>query len=166
MGTMSYYLGRYEEAAQAYTEAIRLAPEDHRVWGYLGDANKQIPGKSGEMREAYRKAISLAAAELLINESDSGRIADLAHYHASLGDPARATRLIADALAEDPADGNVYYSAALVYAQAGDNEKAVAAVEQAILKGFPDFLVIRDPQLEPLKDNEKFQRLIQSTATP
>lgn len=166
MGTMSYYLGRYEEAAQAYTEAIRLAPEDHRVWGYLGDANKQIPGKSREMREAYRKAISLAASELLINESDSGRIADLAQYHASLGDPARATRLIADALAEDPADGNVYYSAALVYAQAGDTEKAVAAVEQAILKGFPDFLVIRDPQLEPLKDNEKFQRLIQSTATP
>ena len=166
MGTMSYYLGRYEEAAEAYSEAIKLAPEDHRVWGFLGDAYRQIPEKRAEMNEAYRNAISLAGAELLINESDAGRLADLAYYHASLGDAARAKRLIVSALAENPTDSDVYYSAGLVYSLYGNIEEAVAAVEKAIENGFPVFLLTREPQLEPLKTNEKFQRLVGPIATP
>ena len=165
VGTMSYYLGRYEEAAQAYTEAIRLAPDDHRVWGHLGDANQQIPGKGREMQEAYRKAISLAGAELLINESDAGKISLLAHYHASLGDTARATRLIGSALEDNPSDADVYYTAALVYAQAGDIDAAVTAAETAIGQGYPDFLIAREPLFQSLQSNERFQKLIAAAST-
>ena len=116
------------------------------------------------MREAYRKAISLAGAELLINESDVGRVADLAHYHAVLGDAARAERLIASAIDAGTDDPSVYYSAAVVYAQSGDIDKAIDSVETALEHGYPVFLIEKEPLLLPLQSSEQFLRLVEPVA--
>ena len=133
IGSLYYYNGvsdpgLYEDAAAIYREAIRLAPQDHRVWGNLGDAASQIKGPDAalEAKAAYGQALELAAAELERLKADQGSAAPkdgastpaltfttvaVAHYAAGMGDEAKARAAIAsyaNALAgngERPIDG-------------------------------------------------------------
>ena len=41
LGTVYYFMGRFQDAVPMYRKATELAPEDHRVWGNLADASSR-----------------------------------------------------------------------------------------------------------------------------
>jgi TolB-like protein/tetratricopeptide (TPR) repeat protein/tRNA A-37 threonylcarbamoyl transferase component Bud32 len=159
VGTISFYLGRFGEAAAMYERAVELAPKDHRNWGALGDAYAAAPGGEPRARAAYEKAIELCKERLRVNAADSSAIAELAHYHASLGHAKEARQLAAEALKVDPDSAYVHYNAALVNAHLGQPDAALDEIERAIAHGYQRNLLPRDPGLEPIRGRPRFQAL-------
>ncbi|HEY6002990.1 MAG TPA: tetratricopeptide repeat protein, partial [Anaeromyxobacter sp.] len=159
VGTSSFYLGRLAEAAAMYERAVELAPKDHRNWGNLGDAYASAPGGAAKARAAYEKAIELCTERLRVNASDASAIAELAHYHASLGHAKEARQLVARALKVDPDSAYVHYNAALVNARLDDPNAALDEIERAVALGRQRQLLARDPGLEPIRDRPRFQAL-------
>jgi TolB-like protein/Flp pilus assembly protein TadD len=162
-GTSYYYLGRTADAAAMYERAVELAPEDHRVRGNLADAYAHA-GREAGAADAYRRAAALVAERLRVNPADAGAASDLAHYEASLGRAARARRLAADAVGGAPDDPYVRYNAALVAARLGDPGGALDAVEAAVARGYPRFLLRHDPGLASLRDQARFAALLPPSA--
>jgi tetratricopeptide (TPR) repeat protein len=63
----------------------------------------------------------------------------------------------------DPDCTAAYYDLACYYSLQAKREQALAAMEMALCKGFCDFdWVLRDPDLEGLRQNPEFQLLLQS----
>jgi TolB-like protein/Tfp pilus assembly protein PilF len=158
-GTSLYYLGRFDAAAAMYQKALELVPDDYQMWGNLGDARAQSPGGESDAGEAYRKALKLGEGRLRINPTDSETKADLAPYHAALGHPEQARRLIGEALEQDP--GNIYahYNDALVHVRLGEPEPALAALERAVELGYPRQLLPGDAGLKSLRPHPRFAAL-------
>lgn len=84
----------------------------------------------------------------------TGRVADSA-------DAARMAVLL------DPDCAPAYYDLACYYSLAGEEAKALAALENALSRGFCDFeWVGRDPDLEGLRGRPEFRNLLNTYASP
>lgn len=160
VATSYYYLGRFVDAAGMYERGVELAPRDHRIWGNLGDAWGQAPGREAEAGLAYRKAVALAEERLRINPADARVRSDLAHYHARLGHAERARHLAAEALRQDPRNAYVHYNAALVNVRLGATGAALDELEQAVTLGHERHLLRLEPGLERLRGQARFEALL------
>ncbi len=79
-----------------------------------------------------------------------------------LDDSADAARM---AVLLDPDCAPAHYDLACYYALAGKGEKALAALESAITRGFCDFeWAGRDPDLEAIRDLPEFRGLLESSS--
>jgi serine/threonine-protein kinase len=159
-GTSYFYLGRFADAAAMYERAAELAPGDHRLWGNLADAYARVAGREADALAAYAKAVTLGEERLRLNPADANAIADLAHYHASLGHAEKARQLGSEALRRDPKNAYVHYNAALVSARLGQNEQALEEIERAVALGHQRHLLPRDPGLESIREHPRFQALL------
>jgi tetratricopeptide (TPR) repeat protein/DNA-binding winged helix-turn-helix (wHTH) protein len=158
MGLMYYYLGRPQEAIEAQRRSVDLAPNDHLAWSNLGDA-LWMGGRKEEAQQAFGTAERLANAALDVNPNDPGYIMDLAWITAMLDRPRDARILIDRALAALPDDPYGHYYSGLIRLRAGDPDGALADFEAALERGYPVNLLIRDPQLQPIRDDRGFQRM-------
>jgi len=157
-GTMYFYAGEYERAAEHYRQALELAPEDYRAWGGLGDALQAQDDATAA--EAYREAARFAQGEFELNNADAMVRADLAHYQARLGNESRARALIGEAIEAQPADMYIRYNGALVFAQLGDAPLALENLAQAVKLGYQVDLLPVDPGLRSLQDMPEFTALM------
>jgi len=67
----------------------------------------------------------------------------------------------------DPEDAGVAYNVACLYALEGVNDKALDALEQALRAGFGDRdWISHDPDLASLRDDPRFQSLVEHVGTP
>ena len=164
-GTMYFYLGDFERAIERYVNAANLAPNDHRVWGNLGDAY-YFQGDQKQVAEvAYKRAIELGESLLEINVDDVQVISDMALYCARIGDTARALELDARATSQGPGIMYVHYNSALIHVQFGELDKALAALERAVELSYERELLQIDPALQPLRDHERFRQLVSNNRT-
>jgi len=145
-GTNYYYAGRYGDAVAMFEQATRLAPEDHQLWGNLGDAYRRTPGQGDLARGAYANAVELARGALRINPDSAATRTALAYYLARQGQTTEAATELATA--GDAPEGDLYshYYAALVYKELGDLAAAVAQTRGAIQSGYPVTLLSADPE--------------------
>jgi TolB-like protein/Flp pilus assembly protein TadD len=60
LGTVSFLMKNFEQAATMYRRAVELTPNDFELWGALGDAYRNMPGREGDADTSYEKAIELA----------------------------------------------------------------------------------------------------------
>jgi len=162
-GTMYYYLGKMDLAAERYTEALILAPEDYRTWSALGDAYFEIDGFAAEAEAAYRRALELCEERLSVNPSDATAMVMAGHSLARLGEKDRSLALAERATAIAPDELSVNYYSAVIFAHLGDRERALQAVEQAVTLNYETRMLARDPGLAVLRGDPRFQEL---TAPP
>ncbi|MBS0578398.1 MAG: tetratricopeptide repeat protein [Proteobacteria bacterium] len=160
LGTVYYFLGRQADAARSYTKASELAPEDHRVWGNLADAQWQTEGARAQAQENYRRAAELAQRGLEVNPQDAVSWMQLAYYRTRAGDGTHAERYSARALALAAKDPTVQYYAALIALQHGDRGGALEALARAVEFGYPPQLVSAAPDFASLRGEPRFRRLI------
>ena len=160
VGSSYFYLGRFGEAAAMFEKAVALGPQDHRLWGNLADARAEMPGRAADAREAYQKAAALGEHRLRINPADGQATAELAHYHARLGHPERARRLVGDALRREDSSPYVHYYAALVFTRSGAVEAALQHLERAVALGYQRGLLAADAGLVPLRAEPRFRALL------
>ena len=160
LGTASFNLHDFEQAAAMYSRAVELTPEDYQLWGALGDAYRYIPGKEAESASSYDKAIELAETFLGLNPDDAYTLAALAHYFASVGRSDQSAWRLARAAELAPDNMYVHYFAALVAASAGDVDAAIDASRKAMDNGYPGKLLAAEPGLRILADSAKFRELL------
>jgi tetratricopeptide (TPR) repeat protein/TolB-like protein/DNA-binding winged helix-turn-helix (wHTH) protein len=156
LGLMYYYLARPAEAIEAQRKSVELAPNDHLAWSNLGDA-LWMGGQADEARKAFEKASRLAIEALDVNPNDPGLLMDAAWITAMLDQSQEARVLIDRALAAAPDDPYGRYYSGLIRLRAGDREVALQDFESALEQGYPLSLLAQDPQLEPLRDDPRFQ---------
>jgi len=160
LGTASFYLQDFEQAAAMYSRAVELTPEDYQLWGALGDAYRFMPGREADATSSYEKAIELVEAYLNLNADDGYALAALAHYLAATGRSDQAAWRLARAVDLAPSDMYVHYFAVLVAASSGDVDAAVDASRRALDNGYPRNLLAAEPGLRDLADSAKFRELL------
>jgi len=145
-----YHLGRYERATHIYREASRQMPSDHFAMGGLANAYAQMDTADATEKalQSYSYARQLAEDALLVNPADALTTVSLAYYCAALGDMDCAASNRVRALQLEPDNVDVNYLSALVYAHMGDMQAAADATQRALDLGYPQALLVTDPQLQ------------------
>jgi len=159
LGTVYYYLDRMEEAVEAYQLAERLSPTDPLIKNNLGDAYAKL-GEIDQANESYLKAIA-TADEGLARGGDKLALQELKYLClAKVGRFDEATTEV-ERMAEDyPADFDVLYVAAQVFALAGNKDQLLEYTENAIRAGYPREEFARAPEFKAFHDDSDFQELL------
>jgi len=149
LGTCYYYLGRAEDAAEAYSRATRLASQDYSLWGNLADAQWQVPSRRNAAPDNYRRAIRLAERDLEVSGRDPMMLAQLGYYLCRIGECTQGDGYLREALEGGGDQMYVHYYAALVAADRGDAAGVARATREALRLGYPKVLLDLDPVLKP-----------------
>jgi len=161
LGTIYFYYEKsYEKAVQAYEQGVRLDPRDYRLWGNLGSAYYQIPGMGGKMREAFRQAIGLASQNLRINANDVSLLADLAKYHATLGEKKMALEYATRAGELDDVSTESIESLIEAYEHLQMRHEALEWVKRGLRYGLSPDLIERSPQMAGLVSDSAYVALM------
>lgn len=186
---------RFDEAAAQGRHAQRLEPASPFVNTWAGSAY-WFAGRRDEARASWRKALELdpafsnaslmvarahvtqgdyaqAIAELLKGLSFGERqpflLGALAHAHARAGQRAEALKVLGELRrveAEEPGYVAVFGSI-WAYAGLGDNDQALARLEQAVRDRTDRAVYIgMDPLLDPLRSDPRFQALVHRVGVP
>lgn len=162
LGNAYFGLRRFEDAARTYEEGLKADTKNWRLWGNLGDARYWIPQQRAQAPEAYRKAISLAEAELRVNPRNHDLLGLLATYEAMLGEKQAALTALNRALVINPKSPDLLYRAALVHNHFGETDLTLKWLGKALAAGFSPMTVRNAPDFDSLRDKPRFQRLMQA----
>jgi len=162
LGTAYFYLRRYEDAAFAYQEALKLNDKNYVPWWNLGDATYRIPGRRQEATRAYRQAISLAQQTLEVNAHDAYALSVVSICEAMLGENTQALETLNRAFSQAAEDPELRFRAAVVYSQLGDRSQAISSLENAVAGGFSRAMIRDSPNFDSLQTEPKFIRLLRS----
>lgn len=158
LGTCRYHLRQFAGATEAFERAIALAPNDHRLWFNLAE-NARWAGDTPKAEKGYEKAIALALEALKLNPRDSKLHNRLALAYAHLGDEKRSRRHIDRAFEIAPENADSLFTASLLAAKRRRPDEAIPLLERALAAGLPPFQLASDPELDPLRDDPRFQKL-------
>jgi serine/threonine protein kinase/tetratricopeptide (TPR) repeat protein len=159
VGTLYYDQGRFREAADAYQHAIGLAPSNPAMHRNAGDAYERL-GETAKARRAWQRSIELIEEALRVNPADAQALSRLAVCEAKVGRHGPAARHVLEAVRLSPGDGEIAYRKAVVHALAGERPAAVAALAQAVARGYNASRARIDYDLRSLGPLPEFQALV------
>jgi hypothetical protein len=73
---------------------------------------------------------------------------------------------IVQAIERDGALGGAEFALAAIYSALGDRDHAIAALERGVQQRSVLAVVFRDPQLDPLRSDPRFQQLMRRAGLP
>lgn len=158
LGTANFHIRRFDEAAQAYKDAIELDSNNYALWGNLAAAH-YYGGHRSESDVEYKKSNELAMQKLDINPKDAPVLAEVAANYSMLGNRLEAFRFLNKAMQLSPRDPEILFTAAQVYNQFGDEERAIKLIQQALDVGCSPTEIHDAPALDNLRSNAEFQRV-------
>ena len=150
-----------ERAVEFYTRAVELNPEDCQAPILFQQVLRAL-GRSEESSK-YAQLGLKRAEEQLRQHPESSRPAQLgAGALVMLGENERAKRWLERALAIDPDDTHLQYNAACVWTQLGEIDRAFDLLEvwTQHVGGITKVWFKRDPDLDPLRDHPRYQKLL------
>jgi len=147
-------MGRCDEAAEVVSRALSQAPETGRFHGLLGNC-----WRLGHAE--YEKAIELYEKEPIAFI----RLTGLAISYNKLGEQDKAQQYLDELIAVEGDQAS--YQHAQIYAQWGETEKALDALEHAEEIADAGFILINmDENLDPLRDQPRFEVLLDKWRDP
>jgi tetratricopeptide (TPR) repeat protein len=152
IGTGYYYLRDFDMAELMYKKAIQAAPEDHRLWGNLADAQR-MANFDTVAAENYLKAIDLAMKEYAINDSDSMNLSRLAVYHAALGNHGEAMEFMRLAQTSGGSNPYVSYDVVVVWLLLDSLPDALDSYKVLEDTGFPKSILDSEPMFDALRSS-------------
>jgi len=161
-GTNYYYAGRYGDAVAMFEQATRLAPEDHQLWGNLGDAYRRAPDQGDLARGAYANAAELARGALRVNPDSAATRMALAYYLARQGLTTEAATELSTARAAPEGDLYSHYYAALVNKELGNLAPAISETRKAVQLGYPATLLRADPEFAVILSDKRLAAEIEA----
>jgi tetratricopeptide (TPR) repeat protein/TolB-like protein/predicted Ser/Thr protein kinase len=161
LGAAYFGLNKFDEAAQAYEEAIKLDPQQYVTWGNLGAA-LYYGGKKDQATAPYRKAVELALSELKVNPRDAELLSGLASYYSMLGDPKNALLYLGQALEHGHNDKDVLLDAAGVYNQLGETGLALEWLSKTMQAGYTTDKIRALHEFDNLANVPGYQQLMKS----
>ena len=151
VGLAAYYAGNFAKAAEMQQRALVETPEDYRIWGRLGDAERQR-GATAAAAEAYAEAMRFASRAVELNPSNAEALRYLSLYYSHTGDNAAAIGAIEKVRELQPESSSTNYYASKVYLNAGDIDRAYLELDEALAKGYAVELAEADPDLARLAE--------------
>lgn len=158
LGTVEYYLGRFDEAVARNEKAVALSPGFSTLWVNLGDAQRWSSSSRNRAPESYARAIRAASEELRVNPRDVDAYLALATSYAKMGRPTEAAQRVAAALAADPRNPDVLYQAAVCEAVSGRIREAADLLHRAERHGTPLWQIEADPELRAVRVSTDYRR--------
>ena len=159
LGTEYFYLQRYEDAIAAFKAAIALSPANDIFYYNLGDAYSRVR-MNQEASEQYERAYHLLSERLKVKGDNGELLGQLAMCQVKLHFDEEALLSIERAIALEPHNTTIMYQRAVVYALAGQADKAIGFLTNALAHGYSRSEAELDPDLEALRDDERFESLI------
>jgi tetratricopeptide (TPR) repeat protein len=123
-GVSYYESGQYQQAIEAYKQAVKLAPEYADANYNLGMAYSSL-GQYKEAIEAYKRAIR-------IKPDYEAAYYNLGHAYSNLKKYDDSVKAFRQAIRKKPDYVDAYYGLGNAYLDSGEDEKAVHTFEEAI----------------------------------
>jgi adenylate cyclase len=153
-----FHQGDFDKALELFEKATEVDPDDFES-PLLATPIYQRLGRLEEANDAARQGV-LRAERHLADYPDSQRAYYLgANGLLHLGQRDRAFNWAEKSLAIDPSDPAIRYNMGCFYAQAGEIDKAFECLEDSITS---QTWVENDLDLEPLRDDPRYQELLKS----
>ena len=160
LGTALFFQGHYRDSLPAFERAVELQPGSALHWGNLGDAYRFVPGNADKAAQSYARGIQLLREQLAKDPTQPVNRSRLALYLAKSGQTANALRELNQVLTPTVGEVNTLYRATLTYELAGRRGDALAMLERALTRGYAINEVRADPELEKLRGDVRYHRLI------
>jgi serine/threonine protein kinase/Flp pilus assembly protein TadD len=152
--------GNLAEAAKRFEKACDVNPEDYNAPQLLAVAYAGL-GRVEDSTDAFKRSLVVIDRHLELNPDDARAIYLGAGSLCHLGEREKAVKWAEKATSIDPDNPSVLYNVACVYAQLGELERGIDCLEKSITTGMGQKEWIEnDPDLDPLRDNERFQTLL------
>ncbi|MFY8273645.1 protein kinase domain-containing protein [Pseudoalteromonas sp. SSDWG2] len=148
------YSHKYNQAQKLAAKALALAPNNSAMTLNYADA-LTLSGMVYQAKEHYQRVVDIN------NGQDSAYSwSDRAQAFAHLGDYQQATVAIKEALDAGPELADIYYGAAIVYSEIGDQYSALYYAKKSIEAGYQSswFYV---PWFKPLCAHQQFTSLLE-----
>jgi len=153
VGAEHFAKGRTQEALQAFERAVALAPSDPRARANLGAAWLRIGNRAAAERN-LREAVRL-------DPGNPTTRSNLAVFYLGAGKTDDAERELVEALRLDPRHSDATYNRACLAVKRGDRDEAFRWLDRLASLGYRDTGALRgDPDLAPLRDDPRFERLL------
>jgi len=162
LGTLAFMRRDWSEAVAKYEQARALDDRDYALWGNIGIAYHWLRNHDRDAEQALRTAVTLAERALTVNPHDTGVLADLASYCATLGERDKARGYLREVEADGRQQADLAISIADVYADLDDTTKAVEWIGTALDLGCPVTDVEKRPAFEPLLRDPRVRELLES----
>jgi Flp pilus assembly protein TadD len=162
LGIALLFQSRFKEAIPNFLRALELRPLSYLSWMELGVCYNRIE-LSSEAAHAWRRGMELAQSEVAKNPRNGRHRSFLAYFCAQMGDRRRAESEIAQALQLSPQDSDTRETAALTYEVLGERDSTLRLVTTFPAELLADFG--RRPELENLRNDPRFIRLLQTNQT-
>jgi tetratricopeptide (TPR) repeat protein len=160
LGTVYFFQGLYPQAIAALERAVEMGPNDAVNWRNLADAYRLSPGRDGDARDAYARAVQIVRGQLEKQPGDAALRADLALCLARQGRAEEARRETAAVEAAAPTDPLTFYTLALASEAMGARDRALASLARALELGYSMSEVSRDVELGELRKDVRYHRLV------
>jgi serine/threonine-protein kinase len=155
LGLLYYQEKRFQEAATATEQALRISGNNYLVWNNLMLAYEALNQKD-KAATTRRKAEALAEQAVALKPGDALAQSTLATFYAQDKLNQKAAARIRTSLALTPDDPGVLSNVAEAYELMGDREQALKYIEMALRNGYA--LDDIDPSLQALTADPRFKR--------
>ena len=156
LGMVLAEAGRYAEASEMLQRSIAMQPGQYRAWGILASVYLNQHADGAKARDAYLKAIELAAPLRQDTPRDAFLLADMGQYDAFAGMEKESLPLLAQAAALAPDTPEVLYEVAVAYEVLHRREDALQWLANARAGGYPAEAIARNPQLAGLRADSRY----------
>ncbi len=159
LATAFYYLGRYAEALPHFERAVDLQPQTPRWHANLGDGLLKL-GREPQARQAFGRAAALARERLPLKPLDATAHVDLALYCAKAADCPCALEQARNATRLQPDSASVLFDVAVVHVICDSLDEGLDWLEHAAKRGANRAMIDAAPELERLRGDPRFQRIL------
>ncbi len=153
--------GKLEGAALRFAQAAEVNPEDYQPLTLLALVHAGL-GQDEELQQAATRGLENVRQQLEMQPDNRRALEMGAALQARLGNVEQARAWAGKATMLDPSNPACWYNAACTYAQIGEFDESIDALENSIDAGMADVRWIEnDPDFEPLRDNDRFKALLE-----
>ena len=161
LGTLDFEQARFAEAAEMFERSVALNASDYRVWGNLGHCYA-VSADPSRAQEPFNRALELAERQLERDPDNAETLADVASYHAILGNRSRGLAVLGQAIATDPHDPDIWAVIGEAYEDLGERDLALEWIAKAVAAGIPPARFESHPSLRGLVRDPRFRTLTQA----
>ncbi|WP_433972046.1 protein kinase domain-containing protein [Tunturiibacter lichenicola] len=155
--------GNYKDAVTHAKEAVALSPSAASNWVELGDCCSNIPGMQKDAAAAYKKAKEVQEEQLRIEPKNGPACLFLALCNAKVSDLAGSAVLLKKAEALGINDLDSQLLKVRVVTLLSKLDEAFDTLSRCIQRGATAFQFQTMPDLEPLRIDSRYHRLVAST---